>query len=291
MTGIWRIGGNQAIHTRSAVIMAILNLTPDSFSDGGRLPTPDDALRAAAQALEDGALILDLGGESTRPGSAPVPAEEQIRRVVPAVSAVARALPEAILSVDTTLAPVARAAIDAGAVIINDVSGGTHDPEMLPLAARARVGLVLMHRRTEPRLDRYADAYERSPIEGDIVIHVRGALQERLHAARAAGIDPEAVVLDPGLGFGKTVEQNLDLIGRTGDLTALGRPVLSGLSRKSFVGRASLGRDSQPSERLAGTLSLSAAHRQAGASIFRVHDVGPHEQALRAIDAVLGLGR
>lgn len=291
MTQSWRIGGNRTIPTRHAVLMAILNLTPDSFSDGGHLCTPDDAVRAAALALHEGALILDLGGESTRPGAEPVPAEEQIRRVAPAVSAVARALPDAIISVDTTLAEVARAAIHAGAAIINDVSGGTHDPAMLPLAAETRVGLVLMHRRVEPRFDRYSDDYEQPPVEGDIVACVRDALRERLQAALTAGVDPEAVVLDPGLGFGKDVGQNLELIRRTGELAALGRPVLSGLSRKSFVGRVSLGRDSEPSERLAGTLALSAAHRLAGASVFRVHDVAPHERALWAIDTMQGLGR
>jgi dihydropteroate synthase len=214
-----------------------------------------------------------------------VESDEQRRRVVPAVEALVDALPGVVVSVDTTRADVARAALRAGAVIVNDVSAGTDDPAMLPMLAGCDAGCVLMHRVTSPHADRYSDRYSEPPMAGDAVTAVRGWLAERVEAAGRAGIDPGRVVIDPGLGFGKTVEQNLALIRRTGELLSIGRPVLSGLSRKSFVGRASLARESQPLERSAGTLALTVMHRLAGASIFRVHDAGPHVQALRAVDA------
>lgn len=263
-------------------IMAILNVTPDSFSDGGQLATPALVAERARRAIDEGADLLDIGGESTRPGARRVPADEQIARVVPSVAAIRDAGINAPISVDTTLAPVARAAIDAGADAINDVSAGTEDESMLALAAEKACGLVLMHRLRAPDQDSFSDRYERPPAYDDVVTDVRDALAERLRAALGAGVDAGRVVLDPGLGFGKSVEQNLELIEGTGELLTLGRPVLSALSLKSFVGRVSLGRDSTPGERLSGSLALSVRHLARGARIFRVHHVAPHREALDA---------
>ncbi len=269
-------------------LMAILNVTPDSFADGGRFTSPADVADAARRAVDAGADMLDVGGESTRPGAQRVGADEQIGRVVPAIEAVRRAGIEAPISVDTTLAAVAVAALDAGADAVNDVSAGTEDPGMLAACARCGAGVVLMHRLAPPTADSYSDKYDEAPVYGDVVAGVRAYLEQRLRAAVSAGIDAGRVVLDPGLGFGKTVDQNLELISRTGELLTLGRPVLSALSRKSFVGRAGLGRDSSPGERLAGTLALSVVHQLAGARLFRVHDVGEHAEALRAVWAASG---
>jgi dihydropteroate synthase len=263
--------------------MAILNLTPDSFADGGRLPTPDAAVGAALRAEAEGADMLDLGGESTRPGAARVDDAEQIRRVVPSIRAIRTAGCTLPISVDTTRAPVAAAALDAGADCINDVSAGTEDTGMLALAAGRGCGLILMHRAAPPPADSFSDRYAREPeYAGGVVASVRAHLAERLAAACAAGVDAACVVLDPGLGFGKSVEQNLALLRGTPVLSELGRPMLSALSRKSFVGRVGLGRDSTPAERLPATLALSVAHLHAGARLFRVHDVAEHTQALRA---------
>lgn len=275
--------------------MAILNVTPDSFSDGGRHDTVETALSAAARLVEEGADMLDIGGESTRPGAARVDSGEQIRRIVPVIEAIRRTpgpLGMIPLSADTTREEVARAAIDAGADAVNDVSGGTEDPAMLATVARSGSGLVLMHRLRPPEQDSYSDRYESAPVQGDIVALVARAFKEKLlPAALAAGIRRDRIVVDPGLGFGKTVEQNLALIrGSRGLERETGGPILSGLSRKSFVGRVSLGRDSQPGERLAGTLALSIAHLREGASIFRVHDVAEHARAFAAALAVTPTG-
>lgn len=304
----WRIGGGRALALDQPRVMAILNVTPDSFSDGGELATLEDVVAAARRALEAGAAVLDIGGESTRPGAARVSVEEQIARVVPAIRAIrvaggvggagAGALATIAISVDTTRAEVARAAIDAGADIVNDVSGGTEDPEMLRLVAERGVGLVLMHRVFAPDRDRYSTAYAAgdAPIAGDVVEHVARGLRAMLERAVEAGVEPGAIVLDPGLGFGKTVEQNLELIRRTGELCEMGRPVLSGISRKSFVGAVSAGGSGgvmragasggatplSPKERLPGTLALSVEHLRAGARLFRVHDVAEHVRVLRA---------
>lgn len=291
--GSWLLARGLRIDLASPCVMAILNLTPDSFSDGGALPTIEAALAAAARAVDDGARILDLGGESTRPGAAAVAEAEQIARVVPVVAAIRHAggtLGEAPISIDTTRAAVARAALEAGADVVNDVSGGTDDPAMLPLVAARRVGVVLMHRAKRPDQDSYSDAYAEPPVYGDVVREVKDYLQHRLAAALAAGIPAESIVIDPGLGFGKTVEQNLELVARTGELMTLQRPVLSGASRKSFVGRISVEGPSEPGVRLAGSLAVTVAHYLEGASIFRVHDVAEQVAALRIAEAVRRAG-
>lgn len=269
-------------------MFTILNLTPDSFADGGRLPTPDHARDAAQRASDEGANGLDLGAESTRPGADRIGADEQIHRLIPAIEAIRNAGIDLPITADTTLAVVARAALDAGADAINDVSAGMEDDAMLALAAERSCGIVLMHRLAPPKSDSYSDQYQAKPAySGGVVQSVRRFLEDRLVAAQRAGVAEHGVLLDPGLGFGKSVAQNLQLIDATGDLLGLGRPVMSALSRKSFVGRVGLGRDSTPNERLPATLAFSTLHLRAGAKVFRVHDTAPHRQALDAAWALL----
>lgn len=283
----WDMANGRSLTLDQPRIMAILNVTPDSFSDGGRLGTPELALEAALRAVDEGADMLDIGGESTRPGASRVEPDEQIRRVVPVIEAIRGAGIGVPISVDTTRASVARAALDAGADAINDVSAGAEDDAMLALAALRSCGLVLMHRLTSPERDSYSDRYSSRPEYSDVVKSVLARLRERMEAATGEGISPVFVCLDPGLGFGKSVEQNIELIERSDELLTLGRPLLSALSRKSFVGRASLGRDSDPDERLSGTLALSVCHLARGVRLFRVHDVGAHREALGAAWSVM----
>lgn len=281
MTGLWTFAGRSLALDRPRV-MAILNVTPDSFFDGGALAGTEAAVEAARRAVDEGADLLDVGGESTRPGAPRVPEDEQIRRVVPVIEAIRAAGVDLPISVDTTRASVARAAAEAGAEIINDVSGGEDDPGVFELAASQGLGLVLMHRLRPPEQDRYSDRYAEAPRYADVVEEVRAYLAGRVAAATAAGVQASAVLVDPGLGFGKSVEQNVELVRGTGRMLGLGAGVLSAASRKSFVGRVSLGRDSQPSERLAGSIAFSLMHLKAGARVFRVHDVGEQGRALRA---------
>ncbi|MBC7836107.1 MAG: dihydropteroate synthase [Phycisphaerales bacterium] len=287
----WTLGGGHVIDLARPEVVGILNLTPDSFSDGGSYASVGAAVAHAADMARLGAAMIDIGGESTRPGASRIEAAEQIARVVPVIRAIrgaavtdshGRPIP---ISIDTTRAPVALAAIEAGADAINDVSAGEEDPVILALAAERGCGLVLMHRLAPPDQDSFSDRYERAPVYADVVKEVAGYLGTRAAAADRAGVRREAIVLDPGLGFGKTVEQNLELIRRSAELASLagGYPIVSGLSRKSFVARASgLGPDSRPSARLAGTIALTLSHAQHGARLMRVHDVGPIVEALRA---------
>lgn len=299
---VWRASARQRWAMDRPWIVGILNTTPDSFSDGGRFPDPAAAVEAGLAMLAGGAQGLDVGGESTRPGAAAVPAHEQVRRVVPVISGLrARLGPGdgAVITVDTTSARVARAALDAGADGVNDTSAGRDDGAMLALVAARGASVVLMHRPRPPSADAYSHAYgaagaPAAPVyERGVVVHVAEFLSSRLAACEAAGIEPERVLVDPGLGFGKTVADNLRLIAGTGAFVALGRGVMSGLSRKSFVGAASVAGLLEappsaapdvppPAERLPGTLALSVAHLAAGARVFRVHDVPEHAAALRA---------
>lgn len=283
-------------------LIAILNASPDSFYAASTAPSLVHAIASALAHARAGALALDIGGESTRPGSSRVDQRTQIARVIPVITAIRAhsdpALANIPISIDTTLAPVAAAALDAGADAINDVSAGTEDPDLLPLAARRRAGVILMHRALDPTLDRYSDAYaaDTSPMgqtTDNIAFDVARALASRIRAALAVGILPDSILIDPGLGFGKTVAQNLALIRATRTLAhcapgapdpTRGWPILSALSRKSFVGRISLGRDSAPADRLEGTLALSVLHATGPtpAAAFRIHDVAAHLPALRA---------
>lgn len=245
------------------LIMGILNVTPDSFSDGNRYFSTAQAVERALQMVEEGADIIDIGGESTRPGAPEVTESEELSRVIPVVEALAGKVPVP-LSVDTYKAAVARAACAAGAEIVNDVSAFSFDPEMAAVAARAEAGVVLMHTRGRP------DTMQQDTGYRDLVREVRDSLAASCAAAVAAGVKPERIVLDPGIGFGKDAAGNLELIRRLGEFLALGRPILVGPSRKSFIGRI-LGRET--GERVFGTAAAVAVSLVNGASIFRVHDV------------------
>jgi dihydropteroate synthase len=261
-------------------IMGIINVTPDSFSDGGRY---FDTERAVARGLElaaDGADILDVGGESTRPGSLPVPEAEELRRVVPVIGALRRRT-ACLLSVDTTKAAVARAALDAGADIVNDTSAFRFDPAMPGEVARSGAGVILMHMQGTPL------TMQQSPRYDDLLDEVSAFLGERIRVAEAAAIPRERIIVDPGIGFGKTFEDNLVLLRRQGVFHELGRPLLLGFSRKAFLGR--LG-GLPPDERLEGTIAAAVLSVERGANILRVHDVGPVVRAVRAAEAILGRG-
>lgn len=283
----WLLANQRSLPLNPPALMAILNLTPDSFADaarpGGRLTSTSTALTAAAAALAAGAQILDLGAESTRPGAQPVSPSDQLSRLTPVIRAIRAEHPSAILSIDTTSARVAEECLSLGADAINDVSAGLDDPAMLQTVAQHRAGYIAMHRLTAPQHDQYSDRYTSAPITTDITQTVIQFLKDRVNACVASGIALDSIVVDPGLGFGKTVEQNLELLRNTPTIMqATGRPVLSALSRKSFVGRIALGRDSTPEERLPGTLALSTLHLSLGASMLRVHDVAEHAQVIKA---------
>lgn len=280
MSPVWRITGGEIALDRARV-MGIVNVTPDSFSDGGQFLDPERAIAHGESLRTEGADILDVGGESTRPGATPVSAAEEARRVVPVVTGLAG---RGVISIDTTKASVAEAAIAAGATIINDVSAGTEDPRMLEVAARHRAGLVLMHRLARPQVDRFSDQYVAPPRYDDVVQTVVDHLLERRDAAERAGVARESIALDPGLGFGKSVEQNWTLIARLDELVRAHPIVLVGASRKSFVGAASGA--TRPDERVAGSITAAALCCLRGASVVRVHDVAATRQALAVLEAV-----
>lgn len=291
---VWQLSPARSLTLDQPRVLGILNLTPDSFSDGGAYADADAALRAAAAMLEQGADGLDIGAESTRPGATRISASEQIARAVPIIAAIRRTLGDGFaISVDTTLCDVARAALEAGADAVNDVSAGTEDPALLSLCAERRCGIILMHRLLPPGSDVFSHQYTNPPEYAEnVVVCVREFLAARASAALAAGVPKASIVLDPGLGFGKTVQQNLDLIARTRELAALGYPILSGISRKSFTA-AAIGADPAtlpPCERIHATVGLSVTHLLAGASIFRVHDVREHVHPLRAAVQVARVG-
>jgi dihydropteroate synthase len=257
-------------------VMGIVNVTPDSFSDGGLFLDAEAAIAHGRRLIEEGADILDIGGESTRPGAAPVGAEEEILRVVPVVEALAGA--GARLSVDTTKAAVARRALEAGATIVNDVAAFRFDPELAAVTADAGATCVLMHMLGEPR------TMQDDPHYDEVVSDVKAFLEERLEYATAEGVAEERIWLDPGIGFGKTLEHNLELIARLDEIVAIGRPVVFGASRKSFLGKLT-GR--QVDERLAGTIAANMIAHERGARVFRVHDVAPTVDALKVAGATL----
>lgn len=262
--------------------MAIVNVTPDSFSDGGEHDDCDRACIHARKCIAAGASIIDVGGESTRPGAARVASAQQIARTIPVISQLAGS-PGAI-SIDTTRADVALAALDAGASIINDVSAAVEDDEILSLAAERKCGLVLMHRVHSPPEDCYSDRYPTPPAYGDVVAEVGQWLIARAEKAIARGVAAEAIALDPGLGFGKGVEDNFQIMARIDEIAALGFPVLVSASRKSFLGAVS--GVPQPKDRLAATIAANLAMACRGAGILRVHDVAEHAQAVKIAAAI-----
>jgi dihydropteroate synthase len=258
-------------------LMGVVNVTPDSFSDGGLYLDPEAAIAHGRELAAAGAEILDVGGESTRPGAEPVAAEEELRRVVPVIQGL-RDL-DCEISVDTSKAPVAAAALDAGARIVNDVTALRADPEMAPLCAERGATVVLMHMLGEPRTMQQDPRYE------DVVAEVKAFLAERLAAAVVSGVAEERVWLDPGIGFGKTAAHNMELLRRLGELRELGRPLVVGTSRKSFIGKLD---GSAADERLGGTIASSVLAAAEGAEVLRVHDVAELRQALAVAAAILG---
>jgi dihydropteroate synthase len=278
---VW-VTARGAISLDQPVILGILNLTPDSFSDGGRFLSPDAALAQADRLLADGAALLDLGGESTRPGSEGVPESEELSRVIPVIEALVRRHPGVPLSVDTVKSRVATRALEAGVAIVNDVSALRLDPAMGPVVARAGAGVVLMHSRGSVSTMARLDDAEYTP---DVVTQVRAELRESLDQALAAGIGVDHIVLDPGFGFAKTAEQNLVLCDRLGALLSLGRPVLVGPSRKRFLGSVT-GRD--VAERDVATAAACVVLYERGARLFRVHNVAATRDALAVAHAVRG---
>ncbi len=269
--------------------MGVVNVTPDSFSDGGSFADAAAAIAHAGSLVLEGADILDIGGESTRPGAEPVRGEEELRRVLPVLEGIAMAGVDAQVSIDTSKASVARAAIAAGADIVNDVSALRADPAMVELIADSGAECCLMHMLGQPRTMQRPDG----PQYRDVVDEVKAFLEERLNFAVGRGVREERIMLDPGIGFGKTVAHNLTLLERLGELTSLGRPLVVGTSRKSFLGRivADAAGESEPravARRLPGTIATNVLALERGASVFRVHDVAPVRDALAVAAATLG---
>jgi dihydropteroate synthase len=257
-------------------LMGVVNVTPDSFSDGGLFLDAGVAIAHGRELAEQGAEILDVGGESTRPGAEEVSAEEELARVAPVVRGLARV---ATVSIDTSKADVAEAALDAGASIVNDVTALRHDPEIGALCADRGAGLVLMHMQGDPR------TMQEDPRYDDVVADVKAFLADRLACAVDAGVVEERIWLDPGIGFGKTLEHNLELLRRLGELRELGRPLVIGTSRKSFLGKID---GSDVDDRIGGTIASSVLAAAEGADVLRVHDVAETAQAMKMASAILG---
>jgi dihydropteroate synthase len=262
----------------SYTIMGIVNVTPDSFSDGGAFDDSVAAIVHARRLIIEGATIVDVGGESTRPGADPVPPDEELRRVLPVIEGVAGLGLPAQISIDTMKLEVARAALDAGAGYVNDVTAFRHDPGLAALVAERGADCCLMHMLGEPR------TMQEDPRYDDVVSDVKAFLEQRMAFAVAEGVPEERIQLDPGIGFGKTLEHNLELLRRLDELVALGRPLVVGTSRKSFLGRLT-GRD--VTERVAGTVATNVLAFERGARVFRVHDVAASADALAVAAATL----
>jgi dihydropteroate synthase len=273
-----RFAGGEVLDLSTRVaVMGVLNVTPDSFSDGGRFIDPDGAVRQAEALLEEGADLIDVGGESTRPGAAPVGAEEERSRVVPVIERLRARRPEARISIDTRKIPVAAAALDAGADLLNDVSA-LEDPGMARLASGREVPVALMHMRGEPR------TMQRDTRYGDLLGDVLAFLAERADRARNAGIPDDKILVDPGIGFGKSAHGNEEILRQLGSLRTLGLPILVGASRKSFVGlRTGV---SEPERRMSGSVAAAVAAALRGARVVRAHDVRATRDALAMADAV-----
>ena len=285
----WNIGSRVLELGRRTLIMGVVNVTPDSFSDGGLYLDAEKAVVRAERLLDDGATIIDVGGESTRPGaSEPVSEEEERRRVLPVIRDLKRRRPDAVISVDTYKANVARAAVDIGAEVVNDVSGFRWDPDskMAKTLAELKVGAVLMHSRGRP------EEWRSLPPIGDPLLMVKRELRQWAEAATLAGIKRDRLVLDPGFGFGKRFEENYPLLAHFAELQQMGFPLLAGVSRKSFIGRtlARDGKDAEAAERLYGTLAAETVLILKGAHIIRTHDARFAVDAARVADAIVASG-
>jgi dihydropteroate synthase len=282
----WNLGTRVLELGRRTLIMGVVNVTPDSFSDGGAYIDAEKAVVRAEQLLDEGATIIDVGGESTRPGSEVVTEEEERRRVLPVIRDLKRRRPLAVVSVDTYKAAVARAAVEVGAEVVNDVGGFRWDAKMAKTLAELKVGAVLMHARGKP------EEWKALPPIGDPVLMVKRDLRQWAETATLAGIKRDRLVLDPGFGFGKRFEENYPMLAHFGEFQQMGFPLLAGVSRKSFIGRA-LARDSKDAaveERLYGTLAAETALILKGAHIIRTHDVRFALEAARMADAIVAGG-
>ena len=275
---IWKIGKRVFDVSRHGLIMGVLNVTPDSFSDGGEFLTTEKATERGLQLAAEGAHIIDVGGESTHPGAQPVTVAEELRRVIPVIEELHRKL-DVTISIDTSKAEVARAAIEAGASIVNDVTAGREDEEMLPLVAETKSGFILMHMQGTPRTMQIQPRYT------DVVAEISEFFRQQYARAIGLNIDPMAIAFDPGIGFGKTLEHNLELLAQLERLRAHDRPLVVGVSRKSFLGK--LIGSPEIRDRLVPGLALSALLRARGADVFRVHDVKENVHALRVTEAIL----
>jgi dihydropteroate synthase len=271
---------NGELHLTRTAVMGVLNVTPDSFSDGGLWFKTDDAIRHALEMVEEGATIVDVGGESTRPGAAPVAAEEELRRVIPVIEAIRPEI-DVPISIDTRKPEVARRAVDAGAAIVNDTAGEDVSPDMDAVVAESGAGYVIMHSRGSPDTMRSLTDYD------DVVADVRSFLERRVEEARDAGVSAEAIAVDPGIGFAKTPDQSLRLLRSTKEFVDIGVPVLIGTSRKSFIGAVL---DVPEDQRIEGTLASISWAVSAGARIVRVHDVAAAVRTIRLLEAILWAG-
>jgi dihydropteroate synthase len=275
---IWKIGGHVFNVSRHGLIMGVLNVTPDSFSDGGKFSALDKAIEHGLRMATEGAHIIDIGGESTRPGAEPIPAGEELRRVVPVIEKL-RTKIDVPISIDTSKSEVARAAIQAGASIVNDVTGGRGDKEMLPLIAETKSACIIMHMQGTPR------TMQDQPRYSDVVSEIADFFRQQYTCAIGCNIDPMAIAFDPGIGFGKTLDHNLELLAQLERLRAHDRPLVVGVSRKSFLGK--LIDSSEIGDRLVPAVALTALLRVRGADVFRVHDVKESVSALRVTEAML----
>jgi dihydropteroate synthase len=274
----WKIGKRVFDVSRHGLIMGVLNVTPDSFSDGGEFLAADKATERGLQMAAEGADIIDVGGESARPGAEPVTADEELRRVIPVIENLRRKL-DVPISIDTSKAKVACAAIEAGALIVNDVTGGRGDDKMLPLVAETKSAFIIMHMQGTPRTMQVQPRYS------DVVAEISEFFRQQYVVAIGSNIDPMAIAFDPGIGFGKTLDHNLELLAQLERLRAHDRPLVVGVSRKSFLGK--LIGSPEISDRLVPGLGLSALLRARGADVFRVHDVKENVYALRVSEAIL----
>ena len=276
----WKINDHTVDVSRHALIMGVLNVTPDSFSDGGEFFSTDKAVEQGRRMAAEGAQIIDVGGESTRPGAEAVPVDQELSRVIPVIEQLRESI-SAFISIDTSKAVVARAALEAGASIINDVTGGRADPEMMPIAAETKAAFVLMHMQGTPRSMQAAPYYE------DVVSEVTNFFRQQYKRALECGVDAMAIAFDPGIGFGKTVEHNLSLLAHLERLRVQERPLVVGVSRKSSLGKM-IGSNAME-DRLAPTIAFTAMLRERGANVLRVHDVKENVAALRVTEALLGV--
>lgn len=274
---LWKIGDKVVDLSKRGMIMGVLNVTSDSFSDGGEFFGTDAAVARGIQIASEGADIIDVGGESTRPGAEPVSAKEESKRVIPVIEKL-RAKIDIFISIDTSKSEVASAALDAGALIINDVTAGRGDEKMLPLAAKRKAAIVLMHMQGEPR------TMQKNPQYEDVVAEVADFFRQQYARALECGVNPMAIAFDPGIGFGKTLEHNVTLLKNLERLRVHDRPLVVGVSRKSFLGK--LIGSSEMSDRMAPTIALTPILRAGGADILRVHDVKENVAALRAAEAL-----